>query len=86
MTGTATGGEDLFALLCSNSKLERDRAEVELGRAVAEREVVVVQAVSDAATALLEGETRSSAVERSQILIVFLFQSQTSAGSRSSAT
>ena len=68
-----TGGEDLFARLCSNSKLERDRAEVELARAVAEREIVLVQAVSDAARALLEGEARSSAVERSQILILFYF-------------
>ena len=47
-----------MSLLCSNSKLERDRAEVELDRAVAEREVVVVQAVSDAATALQAGKPR----------------------------
>ena len=53
-----TGGDDIFAGLCSNSKLERDRAEVDLDQAVAEREVVVVQAVSDAATALQDGKPR----------------------------
>ena len=53
-----TGGEDLFARLASNSKLERDRAEVALNQAVAEREVVVLQAVSEAAASLLEGKSR----------------------------
>ena len=55
---TGAGGEDLFARLCSNSKLERDRAEAELARAVTEREELVVQAVSDAATALQDGKPR----------------------------
>ena len=53
-------GDDLFARLCSNSKLERDRAEAELEQAVAEREVVVVEAVSATATALLAGKQTSS--------------------------
>ena len=49
-------GADLFARLCSNSKLERDRAEAELDQAVAKRELVLVQAVSDAATAQQDGK------------------------------
>ena len=52
------GGDNLFARLCSNSKLERDRAEVELERAVTEGEDPLVQAVSEAATALQEGKPR----------------------------
>ena len=49
-------GADLFARLCSNSKLERDRAEAELDKAVARRELVLVQAVSDAAIAQQNGK------------------------------
>ena len=53
-----SGGADLLSLLCSNSKLERDRAEAKLDQAVAGREVVLVQAVSDAARALQDGKPR----------------------------
>ena len=49
-------GADLFARLCSNSKLERDRAETELEQAVTDREIAVVEAVSAAATALQDGK------------------------------
>ena len=47
---------ELFDKLCSNSRLERDKAERVLGEAVQEKESVLLRSVSEIAAAVVQGE------------------------------